>query len=118
MDWTGLDPTQQSSPLRAPYGANKVIQVILMNLVGMRNLMILVIVVNVCDSGNFKNYGAFDESAYSITPYHFDEIGNSDESSDTGDLGNTGGSEKSDDSDYFCTMSDSGISEESGAFSD
>ena len=70
------------------------------------------------DSCNFKKYGAFGESAYSITPYHFDEIGNSDESSDTGDLGNTGGSEKSDESDYFCTMGDSGISEESGAFSD
>ena len=22
MDWTGLDPTQKASPLRAPYGAN------------------------------------------------------------------------------------------------
>ena len=51
-----------------------------------------------CDSGNFKNYGAFDESAYSITPRHSGEIGNSDESSDTGDLGNIDGSEKSD---YF-----------------
>ena len=55
--------------------------------------------------------GAFDESAYSITPHHSDEIGNSDESSGTGDLGNTGGSEKSDDSDYFCTLGDSGIFE-------
>ena len=35
-----------------------------------------------------------------------------------GDLGNTNGSEESDDSDYFCTLGDSGISEESGAFSD
>ena len=51
--------------------------------------MILVILVIVCDSGNFKNYGAFDESAYSITPRHSGEIGNSDEFSDTGDLGNT-----------------------------
>ena len=57
--------------------------------------MILVILVNVCDSGNFRKYGAFDESAYSITPCHFDEIGNSDESSDTGDLGNIDVSEKS-----------------------
>ena len=80
--------------------------------------MILVILVIVCDSGDFKNYGAFDESAYSITQHHSGESGNSDESSDTGDLGNTGGSENSDDSDYFCTMGDSGISEESGAFSD
>ena len=70
------------------------------------------------DSRNFKKYGAFGESAYSITLHHSGESGNSDESSDTGDLGNTGGSEKSDDSDYFCTMGDSGISEESGAFSD
>ena len=64
----------------------------------MGNLMILVILVIVCDSGDFKNYGAFDESAYSITPRHSGEIGNSDESSDTGDLGNIDGSEKSD---YF-----------------
>ena len=70
-----------------------------------------------CDSGNFKKYGAFGESAYSIIPRYSGESGNSD-TGDTGDLGNTGGSEKSDDSDYFCTMSDSGISEESGAFSD
>ena len=28
-----------------------------------------------------------------------------------GDLGNTNGSEESDDSDYFCTLGDSGISE-------
>ena len=70
------------------------------------------------DSRNFKKYGAFGESAYSITPHHSGESGNSDESSDTGDLGNTGGFEKSDDSGYFCTMGDSGISEESGAFSD
>ena len=56
-----------------------------------------------CDSGNFKKYGAFGESAYSITLHHSDKSGNSDESSDTGDLGNTGSSEKSDDSDYFCT---------------
>ena len=67
-----------------------------------------------CDFGNFKKYGAFGESAYSITPHHSGESGNS----DTGDLGNTGGSEKSDDSDYFCTMGDSVISEESGAFID
>ena len=64
--------------------------------------MILVILVIVCDSGDFKNYGAFDESAYSITPRHSGEIGNSDESSDTGDLGNTGGSEKFDDSGDSC----------------
>ena len=70
------------------------------------------------DSRNFKKYCAFGESAYSITLHHSDKSGNSDESSDTDDLGNTGGSEKSDDSDYFCTMGDSGISEESGAFSD
>ena len=70
-----------------------------------------------CDSGNFKKYGAFGESAYSIIPHYSGESGNSD-TGDTGDLGNTGGSEKSDDSDYFCTMGDSGISEESGAFSD
>ena len=60
--------------------------------------MILVILVIVCDSGNFKIYGDFDESAYSITPRHSGEIGNSDESSDTGDLVNIYGSEKSD---YF-----------------
>ena len=60
--------------------------------------MILVILVIVCDSGDFKNYGAFDESAYSITPHHSGEIGNSDESSDTGDLGKIDGFEKSD---YF-----------------
>ena len=70
-----------------------------------------------CDSGNFKKYGAFGESAYSIIPRYSDESGNSN-TGDTGDLGNTNGSEESDDSDYFCTMSDSGISEESGAFSD
>ena len=35
-----------------------------------------------------------------------------------GDLGNTNGSEESDDSDYFCTMGDFGIFVESGAFSD
>ncbi len=60
--------------------------------------MILVILVNVCDSGNFKKYGAFEESAYSVTPCHSGEIGNSDESSDTGDLGIIDVSEKSD---YF-----------------
>ena len=70
-----------------------------------------------CDSGNFKKYGAFGESAYSIIPCCSDESGNSD-TGDTGVLGNTGGSEKSDDPDYFCIMGDSGISEESGAFSD
>ena len=48
-----------------------------MNLVGMRNLMILVILVNVCDSGNFKKYGAFGESAYSIIPRYSGESGNS-----------------------------------------
>ena len=63
------------------------------------------------DSRNFKKYFAFGESAYSITLHHSDKSGISDESSDTDDLGNTGGSEKSDDSDYFCTLGDSGISE-------
>ena len=63
------------------------------------------------DSRNFKKYGDFGESAYSITLHHSDKSGISDESSDTDDLGNTGGSEKSDDSDYFCTLGDSGISE-------
>ena len=73
------------------------------------------ILVNVCDSGNFKNYGAFDESAYSITPRHLVKLAipmnlvilviwvilmvlrNLITS---------------------CTLSDSGISEESGSFSD
>ena len=55
-----------------------------------------------CDFGNFKKYGAFGESAYSIIPHYYGESGNSD-TDDTGDLGNTGSSEKSDDSDYFCT---------------
>ena len=63
-----------------------------------------------CDSGNFKKYGAFGESAYSIIPRYSGESGNSD-TGDTGDLGNTGGSEKSDDSDYFCTLGDFDISE-------
>ena len=62
-----------------------------MNLVVLRNLMILVILVNVCDSGNFNKYGAFGESAYSITPCHSGEIDNSD--TDTGVID---GSEKSD----------------------
>ena len=64
------------------------------------------------DSRNFKKYCAFCESAYSITLHHSDKSGISDESSDTDDLGNTGGS------DYFCTMGDSVIFVESGAFSD
>ena len=55
------------------------------------------------DSRNFKKYFAFGESAYSITLHHSDKSGISDESSDTDDLGNTGGS------DYFCTMGDSVI---------
>ena len=63
------------------------------------------------DSRNFKKCGAFGESAYSITLHHSDKSGISDESSDTDDLGNTGGSEKSDDSDNFCTLDDFGISE-------
>ena len=46
-----------------------------------------------CDSGNFKKYGAFGESAYSIIPYYSGESGNSDES---------GGSEKSDNSGDSC----------------
>ena len=57
-----------------------------------------------CDSGNFKKYGAFGESSYSIIPHHSGESGNS-------DTGDTGDSEKPDDFDYFCTLGDSGISE-------
>ena len=54
------------------------------------------------DSRNFKKYRTFGESAYSITLHHSDKSGISDESSDTDDLGNTGGSEKFDDSGDSC----------------
>ena len=60
-------------------------------LVNLGILVNLVILYKLDDSGNFKKYGAFGESAYSITPCHSGEIDNSD--TDTGVID---GSEKSD----------------------
>ena len=89
---------------------NLVILVILINLVVLRNLIILVILVNCVILVISRNIVLLVNLL--ILSYHvilvnlailllviF------------GDLGNTNGSEESDDSDYFCTLGDSGISE-------